>query len=67
MATRSLDIFGQIQGARHLLSRLQQLLNDSKKKGLTISEIQKLSQIFKEIMEEANVFQKFAEHFGESD
>jgi len=37
MATKSLDVFGHIQGARHLLSRLRQLLNDSQRKGLTIS------------------------------
>jgi hypothetical protein len=47
MASKSLDVFSQIQGARHLLTRLRQLLSDSHRKGLTISEIQKLSQIFK--------------------
>lgn len=47
MASKSLDVFSQIQGARHLLARLRQLLSDSHRKGLTISEIQKLSQIFK--------------------
>jgi hypothetical protein len=50
MASRGLNIFRKLQGARELITRIRKILTDSDRT-LTITEIKTFSSIFHEVLE----------------
>lgn len=62
MASRGLNIFRKLQGARELITRIRTILTDSNRT-LTITEIKTFSSIFHEVLEETKQFELFVEEF----
>ena len=56
-AKKSLNVFHQVKGARHILERLKKLLEESHRQGLTRDQIRNYSHLFKGILEEADKFE----------
>ena len=62
MATKGVNVFHRLQGAKDLIVRIRKILNDAHKR-LTIKEIKTFSEIFNEILDETSKFELFVDDF----
>lgn len=50
MASKGLNLFHKLQGAKSLITKIRKILNDAHRR-LTIKEIRQFSDIFREVLD----------------
>lgn len=58
MSAKGLNIYHKLQGAKNLINKIKSILNDTNQR-LTMKSIKRFSEIFNQILEEADQFEAF--------